>query len=207
MAGQPKTRAKKEAAAKRRAEREANGGKRITRNPTPPKKREAKKQAAEAALAEGEELEYGGFTKTAWQLFLSTYLETGRQDRACKASGIPRQTVYKRRRNDVEFEKIMEEARNICMDSLEDEAVRRGRDGWLEPQYFKGELQGHVRKYSDSLLQFMLVNGRPDKYRPKKDIDLTVNPKGKSPILNVTLTRPAGAVPGPLENTGTEEAE
>lgn len=193
MAGKPITRAKKQVADARRAERAANGGKRIIRNPTPAKKREEKKAKAAEAIANGNEVDFAGFTKETWRDFMEEYMRTGRQDKACKKSGIPRQTVYKRTRQDVDFAALMEEARNICMDSLEDAAIRRSRDGWLEPQYFKGELQGYVRKYSDSLLQFMLVNGRPEKYRPKKesDITLTTDPAKAAPIINLTLNRPA----------------
>lgn len=186
MAGKPITRAKKALAAERRAEREANGGKRIVRNPTSAKKREAKKQEAE-----NEEVEFGGHTRTRWSEFMQEYLKTGRQDKACKKSGIPRETVYKRTRQDVEFAKLMDEAREICMGSLEDAAIRRARDGWLEPQYFKGELQGYVRKYSDSLLTFMLIHGKPDKYRPKKEVELTGNASGVPPTINLTLNHPA----------------
>ncbi len=191
MAGQPKTRAKKQVADARRAERAANGGKRIIRNPTPAKKREEKKAKATEAQAQGIEVEYGGHTEETWRVFCDEYIRTGRQDKACKKSGIPRQTVYKRGRNDVEFQAFMTEVKDMLMDSLEDEAVRRARDGWNEPVYFKGEFQGNVRKYDSGLLTFMLTNGRPEKYRPKKDIDLNLNPTGAAaaPIINLTLNR------------------
>lgn len=199
MAGQPITRAKKEIAAKRRAEREANGGKRITRNPTPASKRDKKKEAAANAEAEGTFVEFGGHTDAAWQLFVKEYLECGRQDMACKKSGIPRETVYKRKRQDVEFAAVMEEARSICMESLEDAAIRRARDGVLEPNYNNrtGERMGWTRKYSDGLLQFMLMHGKPEKYRPaqKQEIDQTVGFKGgKTPTLNVTLAGSSGGM-------------
>ncbi len=189
MAGQPKTRAKKQVADARRAERVANGGKRITRNPTPAKKREEKKAKAEEAQAQGIEVEFGGHTEETWLVFCDEYIRTGRQDKACKKSGIPRQTVYKRGRNDVEFQKFMAEVKDMLMDSLEDEAVRRARDGWNEPVYFKGEFQGNVRKYDSGLLTFMLTHGRPEKFRPKKEQDITLNPStsGKTPIINLTL--------------------
>lgn len=192
MAGKPITRAKKQVADARRKEREANGGKRITRNPTPPKKREAKKQAAADAAAKGEVTEFGGHTKDAWMTFCQEFMRTGRQDKACKKSGIPRETAYKRTRQDVEFAKFVAEVREVLMESLEDEAIRRGRDGWLEPQFFKGELQGMVRKFDSGLLTFMLIHGKPDKYRPKKETDLNINPNnpGNAPIINLTLNRP-----------------
>lgn len=190
MAGQPKTRAKKKVLAERRAERAANGGKRTVRNPTPATKVAAKKEAAAKATANGEELDFADFTKGTWEVWINEFVRTGRQDKACKVSGIPRQTVYKRTRQDVEFGKFVQEVRDMTMDSLEDEAIRRARDGWNEPQYFKGELQGFVRKYDSGLLTFMLMHGRPEKYRPKKEVELSTNPAAKPPTINLTLTRP-----------------
>lgn len=198
MAGQPKTRQKKEVAAARRAEREANGGKRVVRNPTSDKKRAAKKEAAENAEANGTFVDFGGHTEAAWKLFVNEYLTTGRQDKACKKSGVPRETVYKRKRQDVEFAAVMEEARAICMESLEDAAIRRGRDGYLEPDYNRaGQRIGWTRKFSDGLLQFMLMHGKPEKYRPaqKQEIDQTVGFKGgKTPTLNITLASNDGGM-------------
>ena len=125
MAGQPKTRAKKKVLEERRAERAANGGKRTVRNPTPAKKVVAKKEAAEQALANGEELDFADFTKATWNTWLEEFARTGRQDIACKKSSIPRQTVYRRTRQDVEFGKLVQEIKDMTMDSLEDAAIRR----------------------------------------------------------------------------------
>ena len=196
MAGRPITRAKKAAADERRAERAANGGKRTVRNPTPAKKVAAKKAAAQEALAKGEELDFGGFTKQTWADWVDEFCRTGRQDLACKKAGIPRQTVYRRTRQDVEFEALVKEVRDMTLESLEDAAIRRARDGVLEPNYNRfGDLIGHTRKYSDSLLQFMLIHGRPEKYRPKKDVDLNIgsNPASKPPTINLVLNRPQKA--------------
>lgn len=192
MAGQPKTRAKKKLAAERRSEREANGGKRTVRNPTPAKKVAAKKEAAAEALANGEELDFADFTKATWASWMEEFARTGRQDKACKKAGIPRQTVYKRTRQDVAFASYVQEVRDMTMDSLEDAAIKRARDGVLEPNYNvrTGEVMGWTRKFSDGLLQFMLMHGRPEKYRPKKEVELSTNPAAKPPTINLTLTRP-----------------
>ena len=194
MAGTPKKRAKKQVADVRRAEREANGGKRIIRNPTPEKVKQTKKDSKKAALAAGEELEFGDFPKATWELWIETFCKRGRQDLACKAAGIPRQTVYRRSRQDAEFARLLAEVREMVMDSLEDEAIRRGRDGWNEPSYGREGFQGWIRKFDSGLLQFMLMHGRADKYRPKKDVDLTINPASQPPVINVTLNH-AGAAP------------
>jgi len=43
-------------------------------------------------------------------------------------------------------------ALDIGADSLEDEAVRRARDGYDKPVYQQGQCVGHVREYSDTLM-------------------------------------------------------
>lgn len=56
-------------------------------------------------------------------------------------------------------------ALDIGADSLEDEAVRRARDGYDKPVYQQGQCVGQVRKYSDTLMVFLLKGARPKKYR------------------------------------------
>src|SRR5690606_12660691 len=120
------------------------------RNPTPATKVAAKKAAIEEALANGEELDFGDFPKSIWAAWMNEFAATGRQDLACKKSGIPRQTVYRRTRQDATFAAYVQEVRDMTMDSLEDAAIRRARDGVLEPDYNRfGEIVGHTRKYSD----------------------------------------------------------
>ena len=50
-------------------------------------------------------------------------------------------------------------------DVLEREAWRRASEGVKQPVFYQGEVCGHVRKYSDVLLIFLLKGARPDKYR------------------------------------------
>ncbi len=52
-------------------------------------------------------------------------------------------------------------------DLLEDEAVRRAKDGVEEPVYQGGKLVGHVQKYSDTLLIFLLKGAKPEKFRER----------------------------------------
>lgn len=50
-------------------------------------------------------------------------------------------------------------------DRLEDAAIERGVHGWEEPVYWKGEVQGSIRRYDGSLLQMLIKGSRPQKYR------------------------------------------
>jgi hypothetical protein len=45
--------------------------------------------------------------------------------------------------------------------------LRRARDGIEEPRFYEGAVCGHVRKYSDALLIFLLKARRPEKYSDK----------------------------------------
>ncbi len=107
-----------------------------------------------------------------WQTpFLEKLAECGNVTRACKAAKVARWTAYRHRRDDPAFERAWDEALSIAVGLLEDEAWRRAREGWLEPVFFKGEQQGSVRKYSDTLLIFLLKAHNPAKYR--ENLDLT----------------------------------
>lgn len=55
---------------------------------------------------------------------------------------------------------------------LEDEATRRARDGVDEPIFYKDVLIGSQKKYSDTLLMFLLKGNRPEKFSDKLTIRL-----------------------------------
>ena len=76
---------------------------------------------------------------------------------------------------DAAFEDAMEEAADL----LESEARRRAHDGVEEPVFGSlggnqgsGEV-GRIRKYSDTLLIFLLKGARPDKYRERQEHQVT----------------------------------
>ncbi len=69
--------------------------------------------------------------------------------KACNAAGIGRRTVYDWRSDDEKFAAEWEDAVETGTDVLEDEAVKRAKDG------------------SDTLLIFMLKARRPDKFKDR----------------------------------------
>jgi len=71
---------------------------------------------------------------------------------------------YQRRKEEPAFAKAWDEAKQVGREELEAEANRRAYHGVLEPQYFRGEIIGHVRRYSDELLKFLLRANNPDKF-------------------------------------------
>lgn len=106
--------------------------------------------------------------------FLEQFGTLGTVTHAARAANVPRRTVYDWLERDAQFRLDFAEAEQEALDSLEQEAVRRARDGVEEPVYQGGSLIGTVRKYSDTLLIFLLKGGRPSKFRERVDVSLDV---------------------------------
>ena len=105
--------------------------------------------------------------------FLAAYLETGSITRAAEAAGIQRQQHYRRLKEDPQYAAAFEEAREQFGDALEEEAIRRAREGVEEPVYYQGVVCGGIQRYSDGLMQFLLRGVKPEKYRERKEIQHT----------------------------------
>lgn len=86
---------------------------------------------------------------------------------ACIDAGVSRTTAYGWRDADDAFRTAWDEAVEEGTDRLEDEALRRARDGVNEPVYYKGRKVGDTRKYSDTLTIFLLKARRPDKFKER----------------------------------------
>lgn len=99
------------------------------------------------------------------RMFLEAYAELGHIGKAAELAGCTRHAVKYWRNNDEAFATAFDEAGEEAIDALEAEARRRAVDGTEEPVFQKGELVGHVRKYSDVLLMFLLNGNRPEKYK------------------------------------------
>jgi hypothetical protein len=74
-----------------------------------------------------------------------------------------------------------DDAVEVGTQRLEDEAIRRATEGWEEPVYQRGELVGHVRRYSDALLMFLLRGRRPEVYGERRQ-RVEVTGAGGGPI-------------------------
>lgn len=93
---------------------------------------------------------------------------------AAKHVGRSAYGMRKVRERDPEFNARVSEAWQEGADSLIAEAARRGRDGWKEPIYQKGELVGWIHKYDSNLLMFSIKGRRPEfKENPKIDLNQT----------------------------------
>ena len=68
---------------------------------------------------------------------------------------VRREDIYAARFDDTAFKAAWDEAWTMGADALEDEAMRRAIDGVEKPVFRGGEVVGHVRDYSDSMLMFI----------------------------------------------------
>ena len=64
-----------------------------------------------------------------------------------------------------EFAEAWEEAKREAFDLLEFEAIRRARQGVREPHFYQDQIVGHVNKFSDTLLIFLMKAGQPGRFR------------------------------------------
>jgi hypothetical protein len=113
------------------------------------------KQQASAALAQ---------TALHKQKFLDTYRGTGNVSAAAVLATIGRRTHYDWIRDDAVYAASFADAVEEAADRLETEARRRAVTGCSEAIYYKGAQIGTLKKYSDTLLIFLLKGARPEKY-------------------------------------------
>ena len=105
--------------------------------------------------------------------FLAALADTGNVRAACTAAEIGHSTVYDRRKAVDRFADAWDDAMEQAADMLEAEALRRAAHGVKEPVYYKGKVVGHVLKYSDVLLIFLLKAARPAKFRDHYRVEHT----------------------------------
>ena len=120
---------------------------------------------------------------------------------AAMEAGVGRTTAYRWRNADEAFAQAWDEAVDEGTDRLEQEAIRRGRDGVSKPVFQNGKRVGYVQEYSDTLLIFMLKARRPDVYRERANIEHT-GPGGKDLPAATVAAPPTGVlvVPGLIQD-------
>lgn len=99
--------------------------------------------------------------------FFMTLSITGNVSEAARASKVSRSHAYALKMADPEFATAWMDALETATDLLEAEARHRAVEGVEQPHFHQGQVTGSVRKYSDSLLMFLLKAHRPEKYRDR----------------------------------------
>ena len=108
---------------------------------------------------------YTFFTDERRVRFLTVLERTGNVTAAAKAARVTRTTAYDERERSKEFAAAWKEAVEAAIEGMELEAHRRAVKGTLKPVFYKGDVCGKIREYSDTLLIFMLKAHKPEKYR------------------------------------------
>lgn len=130
--------------------------------------------------------------------FLASLSLVGNVTEAARAAKIDRSAAYDERKRDKQFAQAWDDAMDMAADELELEARRRAYEGVDEPVFGSlggssgsGEI-GTIRRYSDTLLIFLLKGARPEKYRESYNVnhagrvDSTVNvPQLDAAILKI----------------------
>lgn len=97
-------------------------------------------------------------------VFLDALAEGLSVSSAAKAAGVPLRTIYGWREADPAFAAEWTAAYTIGADNLEAEAQRRAVKGIEEPVFHGGKVVGSVRRYSDTLLIYMLKARDPERF-------------------------------------------
>ena len=122
--------------------------------------------------------------------FLAAVARTGNVTQAAEIAHIARSAHYQWLEADPVYAAAYEDAMEQAAQRLEAEARRRAEEGVEEPVFYQGKQCGVIRKYSDSLLMFLLKGAMPDKYKERTSTELT-GPGGKD--LRVEFVSPGEA--------------
>lgn len=114
--------------------------------------------------------------------FCAALAETGIVARACQAVEISRRTAYNWREEIPVFADAWDKALKVGVTALEDEAHRRGFEGFNEPIVWQGLVVDTVKRYSDTLAIFLLKAHAPEKYRERSEVN--ANHKGSLTVLS-----------------------
>lgn len=107
--------------------------------------------------------------------FIAAFADVGTITHAAREAGIHRHTHYAWMEADEQYAVAFRAAEKAAAENLEREARRRAYEGVDEPVYQGGKEVGRIRKYSDTLLIFLLKGALPSKYRERVEITTDVN--------------------------------
>jgi hypothetical protein len=113
--------------------------------------------------------------------FLESYRRLGNISSACAAAAVSRATVYRQRAARADFAALMDEAREQAVEAMEAEAWRRAVEGVPDFKLGKNGEEIPMRRYSDTLLIFLLKAAKPEKYRER--LALSGDPSGFSVVV------------------------
>lgn len=96
--------------------------------------------------------------------FITNLTKTANVSRSARLAGISTSALYAHRAKTPSFAKQWDDAIGAALDDLEQDVIRRARQGVERPVFFGGSKIGSVRNYSDTLAMFVLKAKRPEVY-------------------------------------------
>jgi len=143
---------------------------------------------------------YTRLTPLTREKFLRNIIEGANVSKAAALVGINRIRAYQIKKEDKEFSDLWDEAMEIATDYLEEEARRRAMHGTRRPVFYKGEICGYMREYSDKLMEILLRGHRGQRY----DRNLTDLPPGSEIIIAIKTAdgkdvKPIDVIPKQIE--------
>jgi len=109
-----------------------------------------------------------GPSATSLKSFLHFLGRSGSVTFAALQSKLDRRTVYRLKANDEQFAAQWDEALNLGIDRLQDDAMQRALNGSERHLWRNGKQVGSVLQYDNKLLQFLLRAHRPEIYSEKR---------------------------------------
>jgi len=106
---------------------------------------------------------------------LAAYAETGRISHAATRANVALRMHYYWRKVDPDYETAWLDAQRMVGDILEEEAVRRAREGITKTKFYKDQPIAIETEYSDTLLIFLMKGAKPDKYRDNLHVQQEVS--------------------------------
>lgn len=115
----------------------------------------------------------------------------GRIPAAADVAEVDRGTPHRWAKKSAKFRQQMDDAIARATEVLEQEAIRRAYDGVEEPVYQQCMEVGKIKKYSDTLLIFLLKGRKPEVYKDRVKTEVTGADGGAIKVDVVSTARAA----------------
>ena len=104
--------------------------------------------------------------------FLAAYEETGNLSKSCELVEMDDMTHYRWLKKFPSYQRRFAKAQVVASRKLEEEARRRAIEGVDEPVFHDGAVCGYKRRYSDTLLIFLMKGLMPERYRERTETQI-----------------------------------
>ena len=112
-------------------------------------------------------------TKAVKAAYLEAIAELGTREAAAQAVGLPASVFRELVDEDASFQTLEQQALAVFRGKIEAEIYRRAIEGWDQPVFHQGECIGHIRKFSDPMLELLAKRHIPE-YQGKADVDIGI---------------------------------